>query len=216
VWQTLRNLITRAVSAPFKLLGNLANNKQDLSQVSYSAGQDSLSQTSAQALHSLAQALKQRPQLKLNIEGTSSAAFDGLVVAQQYLHYRLQELWYSELQKRGKKIVESVEELEVPEKQQLQLLEQLYNELPEPAKLANELPRNKAERLEIMQDLWLKHHANSTLLLRTLAQKRARTIRQYLVEQGQIEPQRLFLVDVNEQAINDEHGINSLLHLDAL
>ncbi|NLC08554.1 MAG: hypothetical protein GX782_01160, partial [Gammaproteobacteria bacterium] len=55
-----------------------------------------------------------------------------------------------------------------------------------------------------------------TLLLRTLAQKRARTIRQYLVEQGQIEPQRLFLVDVNEQAINDEHGINSLLHLDAL
>lgn len=216
VWQTFRNLITRAASAPFKLLGNLTNNKQDLSQVSYLAGQDSLNEASKQALNSLAQALKQRPQLKLNIEGTSSAAFDGPLVAQNYLHRRIQELWYNDLQKRGKKIAESVQDLEVPEKQQEKLLEQLYHELPEQAKRAEELPRNKKERQELMQEQWIKHYSNSTILLRTLAQNRARNIRQYLVEQGQIEPQRLFLVDVNEQAIYDDQGISSLLHLDAL
>ncbi|MCK9237879.1 MAG: DUF748 domain-containing protein [Thiopseudomonas sp.] len=216
VWQTLRNLITRAASAPFKLLGNLTNNNRDLSQVSYLAGQDSLSEANQQSLKSLALALKQRPQLKLNIEGTSSAVFDGPLVAQNHLHRRIQELWYSDLQKRGKKITASVQDLEVPEKQQKNLLEQLYNELPEQAKLAEELPRNTEERLALMQEQWIKHYSNSTILLRTLAQNRARNIRQYLVEQGQVEPQRLFLMDVNEQAVNDDQGINSLLHLDAL
>jgi len=215
VWQTLRNLITRAVSAPFKLLGNLANDKHDLSQVSYLAGETSLSEESQQALQSLAQALKKRPQLKLNIEGTSSAAFDGAVTAQNYLHYRMQELWYSDLQRRGKKITETVQEIEVPERQQKNLIEQLYNELPEQAKL-EEISGNKTERLELMQEQWLAHYSTSTILLRTLAQNRAKNIRQYLVEQGQVDPKRVFLIDVNEQAANDGQGINSHMHLDAL
>ncbi|HAB91904.1 MAG TPA: membrane biogenesis protein, partial [Pseudomonas sp.] len=62
VWQTLRNLITRAVSAPFNFIAGLANgDAQELSEVTFAPGDFIINPQAAKNLDTLAQALKQRP-----------------------------------------------------------------------------------------------------------------------------------------------------------
>lgn len=211
VWQTLRNLIVRAVSAPFKMLSGLTGSNLDLSQVGFAAGSAELTPESQAILDNLAQALLQRPELKLNIEGTSSAFFDGPSVAEKNLDHKIQLLWRAELQERGKKINE--ESLVVSERQYHHLLEQLYSQLPQASK---KLEGNRDEQLQRMRVELIEQDASNAILLRTLAQDRARLIRAYLVEQGKVEPERLYLIDVNEAAESTEAEIFTQLHLDAL
>lgn len=214
VWQTLRNLVTRAVSAPFKMLGSLVSSKQDLDKVDFAPGSSELSQASQQSLHSLAQALQRRPLLKLSIEATSSASFDGQALAGRFLQLRIKQLWYEDLQRRGKVLPEDLASLEVPPRQQDKLLAQLYAELaaeqqtPEPE-------GNKEQKLQAMQQQLIDAYADNQTRLRLLAQQRGKNIRDFLIEQGELDPQRIFLLDVDENASANDEVIASILHLDA-
>lgn len=214
VWQTLRNLITRAVSAPFKMLGSLVSSNQDLDKISFAAGSSELDTANQQSLLNLAKALQQRPLLKLNIEATSSASFDGAAVAENFLQLRIKQLWYADLQQRGKVVPADVAMLEVPERQHDKLLQQLYQQLP-PEQQTEQPGGNKEQRLASMHTQLVQAYAQNQIRLRLLAQERAKSIRDFLVEQGGLEAERLFLLDVNEQAADDVDSIASMLHLDA-
>ncbi len=168
-----------------------------------------------QALNDLAKALQARPNLKLNIEGTSSAQFDGHGVAEANLENSYRRLWYRQLQERGQKVDSNIEELDVPPRQQNILLEQIYLQLPEAAR-AEQIEGNKEQRLEQMRNAVITFNSNNEILLRRLAQERAKNIREYLVEQGQINAERLFLIDVNDKQEVTDNQVNSILHLDVL
>ena len=75
VWQTLRNLVLRAAQAPFKFIGGLitGGGSEDLGNVAFAPGSSELSGDAQSSLDKLASALKERPELRLEIEGTSSA-----------------------------------------------------------------------------------------------------------------------------------------------
>lgn len=78
VWQTLRNLVLRAVQAPFKFIAGLAaGGNEDLGTVPFAAGSDELTPEAQANLDKLADALKERPALRLEVEGVASAAADG-------------------------------------------------------------------------------------------------------------------------------------------
>jgi hypothetical protein len=76
VWQTLRNLVLRAAQAPFKFIGGLVSGggSEDLGNVSFAAGSSELSSDAQASLDKLASALKERPELRLEIEGTAAQA----------------------------------------------------------------------------------------------------------------------------------------------
>ncbi|WP_164658750.1 hypothetical protein, partial [Pseudomonas viridiflava] len=61
VWQTLRNLVVRAATAPFKFIGGLVTGggSQDLGSVSFAAGSSELDKNAEAALNTLAKALKE-------------------------------------------------------------------------------------------------------------------------------------------------------------
>lgn len=218
VWQTLRNLLTRAVSAPFKLLGSIGNGSDlDLSQVPFNPGDERINPAATAVLRDLAQALQQRPELRLNIEGTSSANLDGPVVAERLLTRHLQELWAQQQQQRGKKNPADIYSVEISEKEQAKLLQTLFEALAEQHSLPPPEPAlRKAELLHWQREQLLAHLANDSLSLRTLAQQRAAAIRQYLAEQGDVKVERLYLIDVNEKIDPVTTTVNSLLHVDAL
>ncbi|MBK9063660.1 MAG: DUF748 domain-containing protein [Acidobacteria bacterium] len=75
VWQVLGNLISKAVTAPFALLGKLFGGKGDeLSSVDFPDGLTTLDDAGKKKLDALAKALHDRPALKLQATGRFSGA----------------------------------------------------------------------------------------------------------------------------------------------
>lgn len=217
VWQTLRNLITRAVSAPFNFIAGLAtDNSQELSEVSFLAGDYKINAEAAKRLDTLAQALKDRPELRLEIEGGSRADLDGPPLAQLRLIAAYQNAWYSILQHRGTKIDSSKDDLEVPEKEKAALLESIYRTQLKQQPPAEWAELKKDEREQRLREAVLQSYAQSPLGLRRLAQARANSIKEYLIEQQQLDPQQVYLLDAGTGKVSADQGVISTLHLGSM
>ena len=78
IWKTFTNLITKAVTAPFRALGSLFGGKgENFDAVAFDPGSADLLPPEKEKLMKLAGALKDRPQLKLVIQGCYSPDADG-------------------------------------------------------------------------------------------------------------------------------------------
>lgn len=74
VWKALGNLVTKAVTAPFRALGSLfGSGQEELAAVAFDAGSPTLSPPQRENLSKLGQALSKRPSLVLEITGTWAA-----------------------------------------------------------------------------------------------------------------------------------------------
>jgi hypothetical protein len=67
IWQVLRNVLVKAVEAPFALLGSLFGGGPDLQFVDFPAGSAALNSAGAEKMKAIVKALEARPQLKLEI-----------------------------------------------------------------------------------------------------------------------------------------------------
>ncbi|MFA6188762.1 MAG: DUF748 domain-containing protein [Sulfuricurvum sp.] len=79
VWQVIGNLLTKAVTAPFRLLGSLMGISSDddsLSSVLFEPGEDDLSPPMQEQLDKLATVMVKRPKLTLKVHGTWAAKED--------------------------------------------------------------------------------------------------------------------------------------------
>lgn len=217
VWQTLRNLITRAVSAPFNFIANLAGGSAtELNQVVFLPGEFVINANAAQGLDTLTKALKDRPQLRLEIEGASHIALDGPPLAQMRLTRAYQNAWYSILQRRGTKIDASKETLEVPDNEKPALLEGIYRTQLKQQPPAQWAELKKDQRAQQMREAVLHSYAQSPVGLRRLAQARANSIKEYLIEQAQLDAERVYLLDVSEGKASADNGVISTLHLGSM
>ena len=215
VWQTLRNLVLRAAQAPFKFIGGLVSggSEVDLSTVRFNAGESQLDSTAQNALDTLASALKERPTLRLEVEGMSAQSSDGPPLAVARLEREYQSTWYKILQRRGDNVPADASELVVDEDDKAVLLEGIYR-----ARLKQQPPAEWAklsdeERTAQMRDGVLQSWAQSSLLLRQLAQARAAEIKSYLVERGGLSAERIYLLDVSITQANGDGSVASALHL---
>ncbi|KPY38422.1 Uncharacterized protein ALO52_02325 [Pseudomonas syringae pv. primulae] len=217
VWQTLRNLVLRAAQAPFRMLGGLVSggSSEDLGNVSFAPGSSDLSADTQKALDKLSAALKERPTLKLEIEGTSAASSDGPLIAQQRLEREYQATYYKILQRRGDKVPAKAALLQVPEDEKAPMLEGIYRarlKQQPPAEWAN---LGKEERTNQMRAAMLKFWSGNEVLLRELGQNRASSIKDYLVDKGKLEDERVYFVDARLGQAQADGSVISPLHLDS-
>lgn len=78
VWKAITNLLTKAATAPFQLIGAAFNaGDRDLSQVTFEAGSAELPAEMISTLDILARAMNQRPGIKLRAVGSASLEIDG-------------------------------------------------------------------------------------------------------------------------------------------
>ncbi|MGQ7858279.1 DUF748 domain-containing protein [Pseudomonas sp. 32A] len=217
VWQTLRNLVVRAATAPFKFIGGLISGggAQDLGNVSFAAGSSELSKDSQSALDSLAKALKERPALRLEIEGTAAASSDGPLLAAQRLEREYQYNYYKILQRRGDKVPAQASLLEVPEKEKAPLLEGIYRTRLKQQPPAEWKDLSNDERTAKLRDGVIKFWSGSDVLLRQLGQDRASAIKDYLVDKGQLEDDRVYFIDANLGQAEKDGRVVTPMHLDA-
>jgi uncharacterized protein involved in outer membrane biogenesis len=217
VWQTLRNLIVKAAAAPFKLIGGLVSGggSQDLGTVSFAPGSSDLSKDAEGALVKLSQALKERPALRLEIEGTAAASSDGPLIAEQRLEREYQYNYYKMLQRRGDKVPAQASLLEVPDGEKGALLEGIYRTRLKTQPPAEWKDLGKEERTVKMREGVIKFWSSSDVLLRQLGQDRASSIKDYLVDKGQLADDRVYFVDASLGEAESDGRVITPLHLDA-
>lgn len=217
VWQTLRNLVVRAATAPFKFIGGLVTGggAEDLGNVSFAPGSSELSKDAEGALNKLATALKERPTLRLEIEGTAAASSDGPFLAEQRLEREYQYNYYKMLQRRGDKVPAQASLLQVPESEKAPLLEGIYRTRLKQQPPAEWKDLSRDERSAKLKDGVIKFWSTSEVLLRQLGQDRASTIKDYLVDKGQLEDDRVYFIDAQLGQAEKDGSVVTPMHLDA-
>ncbi|MBS3187025.1 DUF748 domain-containing protein [Pseudomonas sp. PCH44] len=217
VWQTLRNLVLRAAQAPFKFIGGLISGggSEDLGTVAFAPGSSELSGDAQSTLDKLASALKERPELRLEIEGTSAQSSDGPLIAQQRLEREYQANWYKILQRRGDKVPANASMLQVDERDKPAMLEGIYRTRLKQQPPAEWEQLSRDERTAKLREAVIKSWAESTALLRTLGQERASSIKDYLVDKGKLEDDRVYFIDTNLGQAESDGRVITPMHLDA-
>ncbi len=183
--------------------------------MTFAPGSSELDSAAQANLDKLVGALKQRPALKLEVEGVAAAASDGPLLADKRLKQEYQKNYYSMLQRRGDKVPSDASQLEVPEDLQPILLEGVYR-----ARLKKQPPAewqdlSKDERSAKMRQAVLDSWSDSQLLLRKLGQERATQIKDYLVSKGGLGDDRIYLIDVSFGEAENGGKVAAQLHLDS-
>lgn len=217
IWQTLRNLVLRAAQAPFKFIAGLVSggNEVNMDRVPFTAGSSELDPQARSTLDTLASALKERPVLRLEVQGVSDPVSDGPLLAEQRLQREYQSIYYKILQRRGDQVPTDASALEVPEDEKTVMLEGIYR-----ARLKQQPPAEWTKldgdaRSEQLRSAVIQSWGRSELLLRKLSQARAASIKQYLVDGSGLTDQRIYLLDVASGQAEADGRIASVLQLGA-
>ncbi|WP_455922509.1 DUF748 domain-containing protein [Pseudomonas putida] len=217
VWQTLRNLVVKAVAAPFKLLGGLVSggDSTDLSNIAFAPGSSDLSPSAQGNLMKLAAAMKARPGLHLEVEGGAAASSDGPLVGQQRLEREYQSTYFKMLQRRGDKVPAQASLLTVPEDEKAPMLAAIYRAKLNKAPPAEWDQLEKKQRESNLRDDVVKSWGADEQLLRAVGQARSASIKAFLVDKGQLPDEKVFLIDTIIGEAQKDGTVVTNLHLEA-
>lgn len=191
VVKVIVNLIVKAVTSPFALLGSMFGGGEELSMIEFDAGRTVITSASEKRLENLAKALIDRPALKLEITGRVDPALDPDGLKRARIDRKVRALKREDLTKKNVE-TESAESLEVGATEYTALLERVYKaeKFPKPRNMVGMV---KSLPVEEMEKLML---ANSTVDeedLRNLGDRRAKVVLDWLVAHG-VPVERVFLL----------------------
>ncbi len=193
------SLITKAVTAPFALLGSLVpGGGEELGYVEFAPGTATLDAAAEEKLAKLALVLGERPGLKMDISGRVDPAADEAGLRQHWLDGEIRRRHVERLKRKGQAPTDP-EMVEVPTSDYPDLLEDVYEDAD------FERPRNaigllKTQPLEVMENMLREHAPIGTGALHELAEQRAQNTKQYLQDDGGVAAERLFLTAPKEGA----------------
>lgn len=202
IWKAIVGLVTKIVTAPFRLLGALIGiDSEDLGSFEFLAGRADLTPPEREKVAQLQEALQQRPELAVEISGTHDPEVDR--PALQYLRLR-----DAVLTRIGGAADGNAEELEMLDAQIQATLEALFQErFPEvtleSVQAAHMVPpADDPEGAPVLDDLAYTTDLRDRLLasetvtdadLEALASERASVIRDAFLEGGSVAEERVVL-----------------------
>lgn len=128
VFKVIVNLIEKAATSPFSLLGALVGGGEELSFVEFEPGRADIPDAEAQKLEKLVKALYERPALNLEITGSFERDKDRAALAHGKLEQQLKVLHLKELPDAGK-TVPGTEALQLEPADRERLLKQVLTDL---------------------------------------------------------------------------------------
>jgi hypothetical protein len=205
IWKVFVNVIEKAVTAPFALLGHLFGGGEHMNVVEFAAGSADLSPPVQSQLTALTKALKERPQLKLDVPIVASAGLDRPQLARTQLTRELSVR--AETSRKGKKHPEQAAELALsdPATHFGLLVDQYHADLGKDSALpASALAVQAAKKPEAaaidgaigdLETALFNHLQIPDAELDKLGRARASAIQNVLLADGQIDPARVFIVN---------------------
>ncbi len=215
VWQVIKNLIVKAVTAPFALIGSLFKGAEEAQFVDFAAGDATLDPAVAERLAALARGLAEKPGISLDVPIGASAGLDGPALADQAY---ARALAAASRDAAGiKDPAEAVPAFDtLPHRTRVAALQSLLRartgavpELPEPPAPPEDMPRAEAraaaERaaIEFLEAAARKAVTVEDGALEALGEARAKAIERALLAGGELEPGRVFLARNGKVAAQD-------------
>lgn len=201
VVKVIVNLFVKAVTSPFALLGSMFGGGDELSNVEFAAGRASLNDAASTKLGSLAKALNERSGLKLEITGRADPDGDKEGVKRVAIERAMKAEKLKDLKKQGEG--KSLDEIEIAPEEKLTYLTRAYKEAKFP-KPRNMVGMQKDLPAEEMEKLMLANFPATADDVRDLAVRRAEAVQNWLIEQGKVAPERVFLLPPKIEA--DDKG----------
>jgi len=197
----LKNLIVKLVTSPFAALGSLAGGGEELSYLEFDAGQAEIAQENAEKIDKLAKILFERPGLKLDIQGSLEPEADREALRVQSLENRLKAEKLEEIIKAGESAV-PLEEIVLSDEERPAVLEAVFtaSALSPPV---DDSGKPVELTPQIMESLLLENTEVTPDQYRELANQRAFNAKNYLLETGQVERNRIFIVEPQKGAVED-------------
>ena len=202
VVKVIVNLFVKAVSSPFALLGSMFGGGEELSNVEFAAGRASLNDAAGKKLEALAKALNERSALKLEITGRADPEADKEGIKRVAIERGAKGEKLKEMLKKGGEGV-SLERIEFAPGEYPVYLQRAYKEAKFP-KPRNVVGLQKDLPVEEMEKLMLTNLPATPDDVRSLAVSRAESVQGWLIEQGKVSPERVFLLPAKTEA--DEKG----------
>ena len=192
VLTVLKNLIVKIVSSPFAVLGNMVGGGEELRYLDFNGGASGIGTQNAEKLDKLAKILYERPGLKLDIQGVATPRGDMAALQANLLENRLKAEKLRQMVKAGKRAV-PLDELHMSPEERTAILEAAFTADGIAAPVdASGAPI--ALTPAIMADLLREKIAVSDDDYQRLADARAFNARNYLIENGRVEQERVFIV----------------------
>ncbi len=194
VVKLLKNLVVKAATAPFSLLASMfGGGQENFSTISFPNGSARLAEPERDKLTKLADILRDRPALKLKVMGYVDKASDPEAYRSERLQVLLKTARYNELAAAGQVLAgQTIEEMEIPAAQYADYLEEVYKQADFPK------PRNffgmvKGLPEEEMKKLLLANLLAGEEQMQALAWGRATVVKNFLVNEGGLPAERIFL-----------------------
>jgi hypothetical protein len=193
ILKILMNLISKAATSPFSLLGAAFGGGEELSYIEFDYGSTVISESGTKKLNTIAKALNDRPSLKMDIEGHVDMEKDREGLKQYFFNKKLKTQKLNEIVKKGQAAV-PVDEVKIEPAEYGKYLKMAYKEekFPKPKNvigMAKDIPPPEMEKL------MLTHIEIKEGDLRTLASQRSMKVRDAILKSRQVEPERVFVLE---------------------
>ena len=193
ILKILVNLISKAATSPFSLLGAAMGGGEELSYVEFDYGSSVIPEPSAKKIETIAKALRDRPALKMDIEGHVDLEKDKDGLKQYFFNNKLSVQKLKEMVKKGQPST-PVDEVKIEKQEYEKYLKMAYKQekFPKPKNfigMAKDLPVPEMEKL-ILTHIEVKEGD-----LRALASQRSMKVKDAILKSGQIEPERIFILE---------------------
>ncbi len=206
IWKVLVNLLEKAVTAPFALLGSLFGGGPDLQFVDFQPGSAELDPAAVDKTHAIVKALTARPQLKIEVPIATVAQLDSPHLVDEKLQAQLHDEQAASAGKKSTGAAPDFAQLEPAA--QLEVLNRAYKKnlgaepkFPDSISALKSKPEAIPAKIEFLTNALREHIVIGESDLAKLGQQRAMNVQQALLTDTQLDPQRVFLV-ANDKAKN--------------
>ncbi|MGP8165327.1 MAG: DUF748 domain-containing protein [Steroidobacteraceae bacterium] len=207
IWKVLVNILEKAVTAPFALLGALFGGGPDIQFVDFQPGVGTLDAAAADKVKTVAKALNARPQLKIDVPIAVVPDIDRPALLAAQFNAQLNEVQMAGQSRKKPSagaLAPAFEQLSPAA--QLELLTQLYTRdvgaQPKYPDAVAALKKTDAvpAKIEFLTSAIREHLTVGDAELKALGEQRALALQQALLTGTQVEPERVFLV-ANDKAV---------------
>jgi hypothetical protein len=186
------NLLTKAVTAPFTLLGSLFGG-EELSEISFAPGDATITPEAENRLKTLSKALTDRPSLELEITGRADPSHDPEALKHRMLERKVKVQKLAEQVKKGQ-ATGDIDEVELAPDEYRKYLTLAYKEAKF-VKPKNVIGLTKSLSVPEMEQLVLANINAGDNEMRELAEQRAAAALNWIVEHGGISGERVFVLE---------------------
>jgi hypothetical protein len=205
IWKVVVNLLEKAVTAPFALLGRLFGSGPDLQFIDFKPGSSELSGGESDKVKSIVKALQERPQLKLEVPIATIADLDRPALVGAALDSQIAEIRAGQkISGKGAAAPAAFDQLDPSAR--LEVLTRLYKrdmggdpKYPDTVTAVKQKPDLIAAKMGFLEAQLRDHVTVGADQLTALGQQRALAVQRALLSDTGVDPARVFLV-ANDKA----------------